>query len=96
MRKGGAGRVTAAQYKATRERIGTQAEVAALLQVSRVTVAKRETGAMVITKEAWLAIRALPLAGRGGAGGRNRVASKRRKAPNAALSDARPKAPEIS
>ena len=51
--------MTCEQYKAMREKIGTQAEVAARLQVSRVTVAKRETGAMVITEEAALAISAL-------------------------------------
>jgi len=72
--------VTCEQYKAARERLGTQAEVAARLQVSRVTVAKRETGAMVITEEAALALCAL--SGRGGVGGRKRVAPKRRKAPN--------------
>jgi transcriptional regulator with XRE-family HTH domain len=78
--------MTAANYKAVRKRIGTQAEVAALLHVSRVTVAKRETGAMVITVEALLALSAL--AGGGGAGGRKRVATKRRKAPNGKLSKA--------
>lgn len=72
--------MTCEEYKALREKIGTQAEVSARLQVSRVTVAKRETGAMVITEEAALALPAL--AGRGGAGGRKRVAPKRRKAPN--------------
>lgn len=47
------------QYKATRERLGTQAEVARILGVNRVTVAKRETGKMKITWEAYLAIRAI-------------------------------------
>ncbi len=47
------------EYKATRERIGTQAEVARLLGVNRVTVAKRENGTMTITNEAVLAIRSL-------------------------------------
>jgi DNA-binding XRE family transcriptional regulator len=51
--------MTSTQYKAARQIIGTQAEVAARLQVSRVTVAKRETGAMVITREASLALAAL-------------------------------------
>lgn len=46
----------AAEYKAHRERLGTQAEVAARLEVSRVTVARRETGAMVITEEAACAL----------------------------------------
>ena len=51
--------MTAAEYKATRERIGTQAEVAAMLGVHRVTVAKRENGTMTITNEAALAIQSL-------------------------------------
>ncbi len=51
--------VTAAEYKATREQIGTQAEVAALLGVNRVTVAKRENGTMTITNESVLAIQSL-------------------------------------
>jgi DNA-binding XRE family transcriptional regulator len=46
-------------YKATRERLGTQAEVAAMLGVNRVTVAKRENGTMTITNEAVLAIQSL-------------------------------------
>ena len=51
--------MTAAEYKATRERIGTQAEVARLLSVNRVTVAKRENGTVTITTEAVLAIQSL-------------------------------------
>ena len=51
--------MTATEYKTTRERIGTQAEVAALLGVNRVTVAKRENGTMTITNEAVLAIQSL-------------------------------------
>ena len=47
------------EYKATRERLGTQAEVAAMLGVNRVTVAKRENGTMTITNEAVLAIQSL-------------------------------------
>lgn len=54
--------MTATEYKATRERLGTQAEVAAMLGVNRVTVAKRENGTMTITTEAWLAICSLPQA----------------------------------
>ena len=38
------------------EHLGTQAEVAAMLGVNRVTVAKRENGTMTITNEAVLAI----------------------------------------
>jgi len=48
-----------AEYKATRERLGIQAEVASLLGVNRVTVAKRENGTMTITNEAALAIQSL-------------------------------------
>ena len=51
--------MTATEYKATRERIGTQTEVARLLGVNRVTVAKRENGTMTITNEASLAIQSL-------------------------------------
>lgn len=51
--------MTAAEYKATRERLGTQADVARLLGVNRVTVAKRENGTMTITNEAVLAIQSL-------------------------------------
>lgn len=61
-------------YKATRERIGTQVEVAARLGVARSTVQRRELGKMVITQEAALAIRALPvgrLDGRRGPGWQN-------------------------
>jgi len=48
--------MTAATYKANRERLGTQAEVAALLGVTRGTIAKRETGAVEINREAELAL----------------------------------------
>jgi len=51
--------MTAAEYKATREHLGTQAEVAFMLGVNRVTVAKRENGTMTITNEAVLAIQSL-------------------------------------
>ena len=47
-------------YKSKRENLGyTQSEVAALLGVNRVTVARRESGSE-ITNEAWLALNALP------------------------------------
>ena len=49
-----------ANYKAQRELRGTQASVAALLGVNRVTIARRETGEQVITTEAWMALKALP------------------------------------
>jgi DNA-binding XRE family transcriptional regulator len=51
--------MTPEEYKAIRERIGTQAEVAAMLGVNRVTVAKRENDTMTITNEAVLAIQSL-------------------------------------
>tara|TARA_R100000655_G_scaffold2310_2_gene9336 strand:+ start:475 stop:732 length:258 start_codon:yes stop_codon:yes gene_type:complete len=51
--------MTPKEYKATREKIGTQAAVAPLLDVNRVTLAKRESGAWEITKEAALALEAL-------------------------------------
>jgi DNA-binding XRE family transcriptional regulator len=43
-------------YKETRESIGTQAEVAAFLGVTRGTIAKRETGTVEINREAELAL----------------------------------------
>jgi hypothetical protein len=52
--------VTADDYKAERERRGTQEEVAAALSVSRVAVARRETGTRPVSREAWLALLALP------------------------------------
>jgi len=53
--------MTAARYKFEREKRGTQMSVAALLAVHQVTIARRETGAQVITREAWLALLSLPL-----------------------------------
>ena len=52
--------MTPTDYKTARKLRGTQAAVAALLGVNRVTVARRETGEQVITTEAWLALLALP------------------------------------
>jgi DNA-binding XRE family transcriptional regulator len=52
--------VTATQYKTERELRGTQGEVSAMLGVSRVTIARRETGARPVIQEAWLALLALP------------------------------------
>ncbi len=52
--------MTAAEYKTIRQRLGTQAEVAARLGLHRVTIAKREAGTIPITTEAAIAIRALP------------------------------------
>ena len=47
------------EYKVQRELRGTQAEVAALLGVTRQVVSRRESGATVTT-EAWLALNAMP------------------------------------
>lgn len=48
------------QYKAEREKRGTQAEVAEKLGVSRITLARRETGTRPVSREAWLALLSLP------------------------------------
>ncbi len=48
--------MTAAKYKDIRRRLGTQAEIAGELGVARETVARRETGADRITREAELAM----------------------------------------
>lgn len=53
--------MNAAEYKAAREARGTQAAVALRLGVSRVTVARRETGTLPVTQEAMLALLSLPL-----------------------------------
>ncbi len=51
--------MTPEQYKSTRQRLGTQAKVAAMLGVSRECVSRRETGKDPLTKEAQLAIKAI-------------------------------------
>ena len=51
--------MTANEYKTARKLLGTQADVAAMLGVNRVTVAKRENDTMTITNEAVLAIQSL-------------------------------------
>ena len=51
--------MTANKYKIIREQIGSQSHVASLLQTARETIARRETGAQRITKEAELALRML-------------------------------------
>lgn len=63
------------EYKSIRQRLGTQAEVAARLGVARATVAHREGGGMPITTEAALAIVALP---------KKRARAKRPNAPSSA------------
>jgi len=52
--------MTAAKYRAERKVRGTQADVAAALDVARSTVERRESGKMPITREAWIALLALP------------------------------------
>jgi DNA-binding XRE family transcriptional regulator len=51
--------MTPAYCKSTRRRIGTQAQVAALLGVHRVTVAKWETGALPVPRMASIALASL-------------------------------------
>ena len=53
--------MTPAEYRAAREKLGTQPEVAALLGVTPGTLSKRERGepGYPITREAELAIKAL-------------------------------------
>lgn len=53
--------VTPHQYKRAREVRGTQVAVSRMLGVHQVTIARRETGALPITREAALALAALPL-----------------------------------
>jgi transcriptional regulator with XRE-family HTH domain len=54
-------RVNPEQYKAEREKRGTQQEVAEMLGVSRITLARRETGTRPVSKECFLALLSLPL-----------------------------------
>ena len=56
-------KITPAKYQRERQKRGTQAQVAQLLQVQRGTIARRETKGP-ITREAWLALCALPLVDR--------------------------------
>ena len=51
--------MTPSQYKTLRQSLGTQAEVAGRLGVSRECVARRETGKDRLTTEAALAIKSL-------------------------------------
>jgi len=51
--------MTPPEYKNLRESLGSQAEVARILGVNRVTIAKRESGAMKLTREACLAMQAI-------------------------------------
>lgn len=52
--------MTPTEYKAQRQARGTQRAVADQLHVHQVTIARRETGVLPITQEAWLALLALP------------------------------------
>lgn len=52
--------MTPADYKSERELRGTQLTVAAQLQISRITIARRETGALPISREAELALLSIP------------------------------------
>jgi DNA-binding XRE family transcriptional regulator len=52
--------VTAKQYQAARRKRGTQQRVADLLGVHQVTIARRETGALPVSEEAWRALLSLP------------------------------------
>lgn len=56
--------MTPFDYKRERKLRGTQQRVADALQVHQVTIARRETGVMPITREAWLALLSLPKAAR--------------------------------
>jgi DNA-binding XRE family transcriptional regulator len=49
----------AEKYKTARKLIGTQKEVAKMLGIDRVTVAKRETGVLQISRESELALAAI-------------------------------------
>lgn len=52
--------MTPAEYRTARQERGSQEKVAALLGVARSTVERREKGKMPITREACLALLALP------------------------------------
>lgn len=52
--------MTSEAYKAERKLRGTQAIVAKLLGVHPVTITRRETGALPVTREAGLALLSLP------------------------------------
>jgi hypothetical protein len=52
--------MTASRYHKERVARGSRRTVAARLGAHHVTLAKRETGKMRITKEAWLALMSLP------------------------------------
>lgn len=53
--------MTRSDYQRERQLRGTQAEVAAALGIRRETINRRESGARPISREAALALRALPI-----------------------------------
>lgn len=52
---------TPEDYRVARAARGTQTEVAAALEVTKMTIYRRETGEVPISKEAALALLSLPL-----------------------------------
>lgn len=52
--------MSADDYKRERKLRGTQQQIADALKVHQVTIARRETGALPVTREAWLALLSLP------------------------------------
>ena len=53
--------MTPEKYKTERKKRGSQTEVAKMLDVHPMTISKRELGAQIITREAWLALVSLPI-----------------------------------
>ena len=51
------------QYAAARRLRGTQKQVAALIDVDKMTISRRERGLLPISRESELAINALPVSG---------------------------------
>jgi DNA-binding transcriptional regulator YdaS (Cro superfamily) len=55
--------MTPSEYKTLRQKLGTQQQVADLLGVHKITVAKREGGALPISRESALALENLAARG---------------------------------
>lgn len=51
--------MTPADYKREREARGSQKAVAELLEIDPQTISRRERGEIPVTREAWLALRAI-------------------------------------
>jgi DNA-binding transcriptional regulator YiaG len=51
--------MTPSEYRALRQQLGTQQQVADLLGVHKITIAKREGGALQISRESALALKTL-------------------------------------